>query len=131
MKWCDDYATGIEHIDNQHKTIFKMAEDFQAALDEGRGDRVYGNLLQSLDHYVRTHFTFEERCMDEHQCPVAQKNIEAHVRFVDVLSNYKQRYAAIDFDRAEAHNLVITIEQWLANHICSIDMHLRQCVHKP
>ena len=33
MKWSDQYATGIDHIDDQHKMIFKMAEDFRAALD--------------------------------------------------------------------------------------------------
>jgi len=35
MKWSDDYATGIERIDEQHKTIFRMAEDFGAALATG------------------------------------------------------------------------------------------------
>jgi hemerythrin-like metal-binding protein len=103
-----------------------MTEDFRAALDEGRGERVYGSLLQSLDVYVRTHFGFEERCMEQYHCPVAKRNREAHVRFVDVLSGYQARYAATGFERADARHLMDTLDRWLAHHIGHIDVHLKQ-----
>ncbi len=131
MRWSDEYATGIERIDNQHRTIFKMAEHFREALDEGQGESVYGILLESLDRYVRNHVGFEERCMDDYDCPVAEQAREAHQSFVDVLSGYRQRFQARGFDRAEARKLVDTIDQWLADHICRIDLHLKQCVQKP
>ncbi len=131
MRWSDEYAIGIERIDNQHKMIFKMAEDFREALDAGLGKSVYGNLLQSLDLYVRSHFGFEERCMDEYRCPMAQRNRDAHLRFVEALSGYKRQYETGDFDSADARNLVDTVDQWLLDHICRIDVHLKQCVQKP
>lgn len=131
MRWSEEYATGVERIDDQHKMIFKMAEDFRAALDEGLGERVYGELLQSLALFTRSHFGFEERCMDKHRCPMAQRNRDAHVRFLEVLSEFQQRYAVSGFDSVDARNLVDTIDRWLAAHICRIDVHLRQCVRKP
>jgi hemerythrin len=131
MRWSDEYATGVERIDDQHKMIFKMAEDFRAALDEGAGVKTYGLLLNFLGRYVRNHFGFEERCMEEYRCPVAQRNKEAHARFVEVLSGFQERYAESGFDPADARNLVNTVDRWLADHICRIDVHLKQCVKKP
>jgi len=127
MRWSEEYATGIERVDEQHKTIFQMADDFRAALEEGGGKQTYGLLLDFLDRYCRSHFRFEERCMDDYQCPMAQKNKEDHERFVDVLSGFRQRYAVNGFDHAEACTLMDTIDRWLAEHICGVDMHLKHC----
>ena len=128
MKWSDDYATGIERIDEQHKTIFRMAEDFGAALATGGGERTYEVLLDFLDRYCGVHFRFEERCMEEYRCPVAQKNREAHARFTKVLGGFRQRYAANGYLVADAYEFVETVEHWLSNHICGVDVHLKQCV---
>ena len=128
MKWSDNYATGIERIDEQHKTIFKMAEDFRGALSEGGGERTYGLLLDFLNRYCRGHFGFEERCMEEYHCPVAERNKEAHVRFVEVLGGFRQRYAASGFLAVDARELVDAVDRWLDDHICRIDVHLRDCV---
>jgi len=38
---------------------------------------------------------------------------------------------ATGFDPGDARDLPDTIEQWLANHICRIDIHLKQCVQNP
>ncbi|MBI5854790.1 MAG: hemerythrin family protein [Nitrospirae bacterium] len=130
MKWSDEYATGIERIDEQHKMIFKMAEDFRAALDEGQGERTYGLLLDFLDRYCRGHFGFEERCMEEYRCPVAQRNKEAHASFVEVLGGFRQRCAASGYLTADARELVDTVDRWVADHICRIDVHLKDCVRE-
>jgi hemerythrin len=128
MKWSEDYVTGVGHIDDQHKMLFRMAEDFRAALDEGPGGRVYGSFLQSLDAYAHSHFQFEEGHMDRCHCPVAQENREAHLEFTQVLSRYAQNYAASGFARADARSLTDTMDRWLVDHICGIDVHLKDWV---
>jgi hemerythrin len=130
MKWSDKYAIGVERIDEDHKMIFKMAEDFRAALDEGKGSTVYSVMLDSLRIYCRGHFGFEEQCMNEYRCPVAQKNKAAHVEFLEILSGFQERYSVSGYDRADARKLVDTVDQWLDNHICRIDIHLKRCVNK-
>lgn len=129
MKWIDDYATGVERIDEQHKMIFKMADDFRAALDEGRGERTFGLLLNSLDLYIRTHFGFEERCMEEYRCPVAQRNEETHSKFVVFFRGFQQRYATIGYRIADARELVDSLDRWLDGHICGIDVYLKDYVN--
>jgi hemerythrin len=128
MKWSETYATGIAEIDEQHKTIFNMTGDFRAALDEGQGEGSYGLLLEFLERYCRGHFDFEERCMEEYRCPAAQQNKDAHVRFDGVLAGFRQRYAASGYRLADARELLDVVEQWLSNHICGVDIHLKNCV---
>lgn len=128
MKWSESYATGISRIDDQHKMLFVMAEDFRAALDESRGERVYAGLLQSLELYVVTHFAYEEGCMARYVCPVAADNKAAHLRFMTILQEFNARHAARGFDPVDARDLVDTLEGWLANHICRIDVKLRPWV---
>jgi hemerythrin len=128
MKWIEAYATGIQRIDEQHKMIFQMTADYCAAFDEGTGERTYPTLLGNLETYCRGHFGVEERCMDEYRCPVAQRNKDAHAEMLKVLGGFQQRYSASGYLAADARALLDTVELWLANHICGIDVQLKQCV---
>ena len=128
MKWSEAFETGVSRIDTQHKMLFAMAADFRDALDESRGERVYAGLLQSLELYVVSHFSYEEGCMARAVCPVAADNIVAHRRFIGMLEEFNLRYAERGFDAADARNLVDTLEGWLADHICRIDVKLRPFV---
>ncbi len=131
MQWRDDFATGIPKIDEQHKMLFAMVHDFQLALHEGYGAKVYGGLLDALDLYCRTHFGFEERCMLEHECPVATKNAQSHSRFVEVLKGFRERFTTHGYRHPDATDLVETANAWLSGHICGIDVHLRNYVNRP
>jgi len=130
VKWREDYATGIDQIDRDHQMIFQMSEDFRAALDAGRGADVYSIMLDNLDLFCRGHFGFEERCMAEYRCPVAQINKAAHEKFVQTLSGFRQSFATYGYDRTDALRLVDTTDQWLNDHICKVDIHLKRCVSK-
>jgi hemerythrin len=128
MKWSDEFATGLLRLDEQHKMLFKMVEDYREALDEGHGERVYDLLLQSLEAYVRAHFSAEEECMTTYACPAAKANAAAHADFVVTLSEFRERYRTSGFDRVDARNLVDTLDRWLADHICKLDVRLKPYV---
>ena len=125
MKWSIQYATGVKRIDEQHKGLFQMSDDFWAALDEGSGQRVYGLLLESLIAYARRHFGFEEGCMARCQCPAVQQNSRAHEKFIEALAQFQQLFDAKGFDRGDAQRLVEFVDQWLADHIGRVDVLLR------
>ena len=131
MKWIEAYATGVYRIDEQHKMLFQMAEDFGAALNDGRGERVYDSFLQSLNLYATSHFRFEEGCMDKCRCPAAGMNRDAHTRFIEFAKQFRERYDANGFDVADARHLAESIENWLADHICKIDVQLKDAMYGP
>jgi len=130
LEWKEEFATGVDRVDEDHKMIFKMAGDFRASLDDDNGRQVYSTLLDNLYVYCRGHFGFEERCMHEHRCPVAQKNKAAHAYFLEALAGFIQRYADNGYDASEARRLVDIVDLWLVEHICTVDIHLKRCVTK-
>jgi hemerythrin len=127
MKWSPAYATGVESIDEQHQLLFKMSDDYRAALEQGQGDQVYELVLEFLDSFARAHFGHEEQCMERWRCPVAAQNIAAHGRFVDRVQEFQQRYAQRGFSQSDADQLVDFIDTWLAAHIARIDIQLKDC----
>lgn len=131
MKWSDAYATGISHIDDQHRMIFQMAEDYRTSVEAGEGRTVYGLFLEFLDRYIRSHFEFEEQCMAQYHCPAAARNKAAHAELIEVVADYRKRYQAEGFQPQQARSLVDTIDGWLASHICGIDVQLKDFVQTP
>lgn len=130
MQWSDRFATGLDEIDRQHKMLFRMSEDYRATLDEGRGERMYAMVLESLTDYARAHFGIEERCMFQYKCPAADINKEAHVHFVEMLTGFRERYDAAGFSLSDAYQLVQHVDDWLTHHIGGIDAQLKPCVKK-
>jgi hemerythrin len=66
--------------------------------------------------------------MEEYRCAVAQRNKDAHSKFVDVCRGFRQRYTTSGWQAADARELVDTVDRWLAHHICGIDVHLKDYV---
>jgi hemerythrin len=126
MKWTEDYATGIPHIDEQHRQIFATADDFRIALEEGGGEKSYPLVLEFLYRYVRAHFGYEDRCMTEYHCPAAQLNREAHAVFTKSLEGYRERYASAGYQPEDARELMDYLERWFIGHIGTIDVTLRE-----
>jgi hemerythrin len=130
MKWSEDFTTGFEHLDRQHRMLFAMADNFREALDHGEGERSYGAMLDGLGGYARAHFGIEQGCMEECACPAADINREAHRRFLDTLNSFQQRFEADGFIRADAYALIGFVERWLVEHIGQIDVQLRPCAQQ-
>jgi len=128
MKWSEAYTVGVPKIDTQHKMLFQIVTDYGLALDEDTGEATYENFLQALRAYCTAHFAFEEGCMAQHNCPVADKNQTAHKEFLSKLAEYELSYQAVKFVREDAKKLVTFLEKWLTGHICGIDVGLRTSV---
>ncbi len=125
MKWTEAYATGVPHLDTQHKLLFQMTSDFLLALDEGRGQGVYGPFLESLDLYAKMHFSTEEECMLRYNCPAARGNAAAHQRFLGIIGELRRHFGERGYRREDAQDAVALLEEWLVRHIGGIDTQLR------
>ena len=128
MRWSERFATGIPALDEQHKMLFRMSEDYRYSIDRGQGQRTYGVMLDSLSEYARAHFRMEEDCMWRYSCPVADENGRAHREFTETLAGYKRRFADVGFLPDDAQALVDFLDAWLMSHIGTIDARLRPCV---
>lgn len=128
IEWSERFATGVPHLDQQHRMLFQMVGDFAAAMEVGRGEGVYREFLASLQLYARMHFGAEEECMLRFHCPAARANAAAHLQFRGLVEELRGEEGRLGFRRADALRAVAALEEWLVEHIGRIDTQLRPLV---
>lgn len=130
LVWKDDYCTGLENIDNHHKSIFRQINKLSEKVEKGEGLATIGVFIKSMSSYVKLHFSIEEACMKKYTCPFADKNKEAHTKFLNAFDGFQQRLKT----EGPSESLVMEVhdvaENWLTNHIIRIDTNLRDSVEK-
>lgn len=126
IKWNKGFATGDSHIDEQHQQIFRFANKLETlAQQEHVAPQEIDSLLRFLETYIQNHFRYEEACMLKRRCPVAQRNRSEHLAFKAFLTRSLETYHQNGYQKAWASDLYKRLENWLSNHICRIDVHLR------
>ena len=127
--WSDQYATGVEDIDNQHKKLFELINQIEDELDRTELDeRRVKRIITFLGLYTKSHFGYEEDCMFRHKCPLYTKNKDAHTKFLDFYKDVKKESEEEGVSKSLLKKLHDTAENWLVNHIGKIDTHLRDCL---
>ena len=130
IHWEKEYSTGVEEIDAQHIWIFEFSNTLEEELTNEAQKSDVGQILELLGSYCKRHFSYEEGCMHKLQCPIAGKNKSAHTQFLLTYDNFMKRYSKDGHSEALAWEIHDTVEQWISNHICQIDTHLRACSKK-
>lgn len=121
MEWKDEYSVGNDHIDAQHRELFRRFNALIEACRESRGREKVGELLSYLDEYVENHFADEEALMIVRGYPGLEKQRREHEEFRGELKKLKGILAA---EGASVHLTVTTNEavlQWLIRHIRKTD----------
>jgi hemerythrin len=75
-------STGVVSVDAQHRLLIDMLNQFILSAANGEGKQKLGEMLEFLRAYAIKHFSHEEKIMDEHRCPAAQRNKIAHASFL-------------------------------------------------
>lgn len=127
--WDDSMATGDDTVDEQHRVLIDMINGLIEAMQAGKGRQHLSDILEQLEAYTHDHFSWEEHCMTEHKCPIADVNKTAHERFVQMVAETRQRFET----EGPSTELVLAIKdnlgEWFMKHIRRIDSNLRGCVH--
>ena len=126
IEWNKGFSTGDAHIDEQHQQIFRFANKLERiSQQEEVDDQEVNSLLRFLETYIQNHFRYEEACMLKRRCPVAQRNRSEHMAFKAFLTRSLEVYHQNGYQQAWAADLYKRLEDWLSNHICRIDVQLR------
>ena len=117
VSWSDDLSVGIEVIDTQHRRIvdyINQLHDVQDKLDRA----AVGEVIENLIDYTYTHFAFEETMLEDAGYPLLASHQKIHQRFVETISQFKQRFAA---GENVATELCDMLAAWLFDHIRAED----------
>lgn len=130
FKWKDNFSTGIEEIDKQHKRLFEIGGDIYdlATLKDGQDhyDEIMA-LITSLKDYTIYHFGFEESLMKKYNYTEIGEHKKQHDRFVEKLIDIE----AQDID-ARQEKVVLEIldfiVNWISSHILGSDFKYKEVI---
>lgn len=128
FEWKDEYLIGDKEIDDQHKTIFHFLADLEDGIKHGRSDELVRQAIDFLDKYIRDHFKFEEKCMHDRKCPVAEYNQHSHTKFLEAFEKISDKYLHNGDPIQLLREIQALVKVWLVTHIIRIDSHLKNCM---
>lgn len=119
----DEFLTGIEMIDREHKRLFEIADQLYTLKNEEFIPDKYDNIrqiLEELKDYTMTHFEHEEAYMVSigYKRMFTQK--VQHDAMREIINGWDLE--AIDENQEEAiGDMLKTVTDWLVNHILNQD----------
>lgn len=107
VEWREEYCGGIDEVDQQHQHLFLLVKEMSLErIDE---------TLDELANYVFSHFSTEQKLMEECSYPNLVEHGEVHDGFVLTVAECIASDHEWDLDRIR--ELRAYLNAWLINHI--------------
>jgi len=124
-EWTQEYSVNVVEIDDQHKKLFAMIDDYYEALGRKEQTEALAELLEGLAQYAATHFSNEEAYFDQFGYEHAEAHKKAHADLVskvtDIATRARQGVAVLNME------LATFLRDWLNEHIKGLDTQYSEC----
>jgi len=132
IEWGDEFATGSESIDGQHKMLILYVNQLETILKATRPTtkevQFATSLVDFLQQYAKTHFGFEEQCMECYRCTAHNQNKLQHAQFLDFFDRFHERFKTEGFSVEAFRDLHQMTSAWVVSHILRIDTQLKPLI---
>ncbi len=120
FEWKEEYNTGCDVIDQQHRRLFDIINNLFQAFEGAFAESQVPRILDELEDYTIYHFSTEEELFQQTGYPFSQAHIEEHKYFANKIKNFKK-----DLESGKntllAFDVMITLKDWLLGHILGSD----------
>lgn len=123
LSFSEEYYTGIEKIDQQHRRLFEILTDLnELSRNEFLHDKydAIADVLEELKDYTVKHFQDEERYMKSIQYEGLAAQEEVHQSFIDKIDNINLEEME-DRQQEQLDELIDFLANWLIYHIMKMD----------
>lgn len=121
--WRDEYRTGIDQIDDQHRLLFDKIEkllDIARSNDGGSSQRDVMEILRFLIEYTEFHFETEEGFQRDRAYRSYAEHVKIHREFKETILAY-QELLSRNYTAKTLRNFIGMLITWLVNHVCLCD----------
>ena len=124
LQWGDKYVTGEKQVDADHKLLFDYLNQLETRFGSMSTEDVQ-EAINFLGEHARAHFSYEEECMTQRQCPFAAQNKAAHGEFLQVFADFCARGEKEGTTEDLLKEIHAATVEWVDLHICDVDVSLR------
>ena len=117
--WKEEYNTGVNFLDDQHKYFLSIIKELNNILEEGVCKQSASNIFFRLVHYAEHFLIREEIYFKDYHFPGIKEHKELHAAFIKRLIQFKT-----DYSRDIEHTCQTMMEylmDWFGNHILKYD----------
>jgi hemerythrin-like metal-binding protein len=124
IEWLPEYSIGNKVIDEQHKELFSLINDFFKNDKQESVKKIFNKLAK----YIEIHFKAEEALLAEIDYP----NIKAHIAKHKALTNKFEaiKHRLDEYNDEEHHKIAMFLYNWLSKHILQEDMDYKAFAQK-
>ncbi len=124
--WQEFLRIGVDELDDQHKRLLDIANDFQDALRSGRDRQAVHEAARALRAYAGEHFTAEERYMASIAFPGLEEHRQRHEELLRKAAGFVDTLQA--GGDVAARDMDVFIKTWILNHVLALDIELTDAV---
>lgn len=120
--WNDTFRVNVAAIDEQHKKLVGLINEFHDSTEKRRADEILARLLADLLDYADYHFRTEEALMNEHGYPGRGTHVGDHDDFRDRVLHFERIRSWVNQDMSS--DIAQFLTNWLTFHIKGTDRQL-------
>jgi hemerythrin-like metal-binding protein len=119
IDWVSALAVGVEAIDEQHRQLFSLLNEFQKASSADSDESLLRETVNELVEYTKIHFAFEETLLAKHEYPDIEPHKLAHMQLAVQVNRYAEsaKFGAGPL----SSELYFFLRTWLNGHIRGTD----------
>ncbi|WP_260291278.1 bacteriohemerythrin [Sedimenticola hydrogenitrophicus] len=121
MVWKEAYSVGVAALDEDHKKLIDLLNQFQTAYEYHTSDAFERRALNELIDYTKYHFQREEQLMEEHGYPDLERHKEKHQEMIAEVDRFVADYEIRG--HAALADVAHYLMGWLITHINGTDKH--------
>ncbi len=119
IKWTEKLSVNIDSIDEQHKVLINMINEFYEKINEKSNNELISNLITKMKDYTLLHFSMEEKLFKQYNYADFEQHKKQHDGFVKKVSDLEGR-----FKKGEiilSFEITRFLKDWLMDHIQGTD----------
>ena len=105
----------VNEIDEQHKRLFQMIEDFHKALKKTNDTKPSLKIISEMKRYAQYHFATEDNYMKKYDYPRIKSHPIRHQEFVSEVTKLEKKIIAGKLIMPSV--IVKYLNDWIKNHI--------------
>jgi hemerythrin len=119
IEWSPNLSVGVDEMDQQHRKLISLVNQFHDALKAGKGDDASKGILVQLVQYTHTHFAAEEQLQARYGYPEFAAHKKLHA---ELLAQVNQMVDKIKAGKmVSAVSIANFLKDWLTKHILGAD----------